>query len=81
MPISMYTHAHTFLYYVFHVPGGDLVSIHTFDEKHTVNALAENNYIVAMTNVTSDGMATGVDQGVWIGLKAVSQVDICNLHV
>jgi hypothetical protein len=43
------------------VPGADLVSIHTFDEKHTAIALSDNN-------------AVNASAGVWLGLKAVAGV-------
>jgi len=48
------------------IPGGDLVSVHNFDEKQVVNNMAENNYVNMFGNQVWPW--DGVDQGVWIGL-------------
>ena len=52
---------HTSVAYFLQVPGGDLASVHSFDEKHALNALSINNY-VADDNGTS--------AAVWIGLRS-----------
>lgn len=46
------------------VSGGELVSIHNFDEKNTVNSMAQNNFVGRYGE--SD---KSYNQGVWIGLR------------
>lgn len=53
------------------VPGGDLISVHSFDEKQTLNAMSENNFISFDNDYTK---WNGFDQGVWIGLHHSDKV-------